>query len=97
MGFRKEIEMPKSSNPAHFQTMQFTVDNLLCGSPCRPDPEVNGDRDICDVTVGESTEAKECTKIASINAMRVVVQESRNNSTKEFATIIGMMDELMLE
>lgn len=94
---RKQVEAPRTSNPAHFQHLQFTVDGLLCDTPCRPDMEVNGDRDICSVTSGDAPEDKECVKVASINAMREIVQEGRNASTTEFSAIIGMMDELMLE
>lgn len=94
---RKALETPATSNPAHFQHLQFTVDGLLCDSPCRPDEAVGGDRDICAVTAGDAQEDKECIKVASINAMREIVQESRNSSTTEFSAIIGMMDELVLE
>ena len=40
---------------------------------------------------------KECIKVASINAMRQVVMESRNQSTTELGGIIKLMEELMLQ
>lgn len=89
----KPIVAPTSSNPGHFLHLQFTVDGLLCDEPCRPDEELDGERDICKV----ADEDKECIKVASINAMRVIVQESRAASTVEFGTIIAMMETLMTE
>lgn len=87
------VETPTSTNPAHFLHLQFTVDGLLCEEACRPDEELDGARDICMV----GGEDKECIKVASINAMREVVQTQRKNSTADFGTIIAMMETLMTE
>jgi len=88
-----DVTLPSNTNPAHFQHLQFTIDGLLCDEECRPDDEVDGARDIC----VSGDEDKECVKVASINSMRQIVQDARDDSTADFGTLTAMMDTLMTE
>jgi hypothetical protein len=99
VGAAPAVKGPDFANPPHFLHLQFTVDGTLCDEPCRPDVLTKGARDICVVNSkgekGDKKEDKECVKIASVNAMRIIVQESRDGSTKEFEAVMKIMEALM--